>query len=114
VSKADAYYEQKKQTIKTLKTLALLDGLIPQMLQYKDATCGSIEVVLTPPKPGSTPKPAGGNTPPAPKKIIKPCQRAIVFPAKTLESEADIDTYVEQLRQQLKTMLRGCDGLQIK
>jgi hypothetical protein len=114
VSKADTYYEQKKQNIKTLKTLALLDGLIPQMLQYKDATCGSIEVVLTPPKPVSTPKPAGGNTPPAPKKIIKPCQRAIVFPAKTLESEADIDTYVEQLRQQLKTMLRGCDGLQIK
>ena len=38
----------------------------------------------------------------------------IVFPAKRLESESDIDAYVEKVREQLKILLRNCDGIQLK
>ena len=31
-----------------------------------------------------------------------------------LESEADIDAYVEKMRQQLKQLMKGCDGIQLK
>ncbi len=53
-------------------------------------------------------------TPPQPKKIIKTYNRQIIFPAKRLESEADIDNYVEKIRDQLKQLLKNCDGIQLK
>ena len=64
-------------------------------------------------------EPGGGygtstTTPTQPKKIIKPYNRQVIFPAKRLESEADIDTYVEKIRDQLKQLLKNCDGSQLK
>ena len=87
---------------------------MPQMLQRKDLVCERIEVLLTPVK--ETP-PVVKDTPtlsPPPKKIIKPYNRQIIFPAKRLESESDIDAYVEKVREQLKILLRNCDGIQLK
>jgi len=37
-----------------------------------------------------------------------------VFPAKRLESDADIDAYVEKMREQLKTLMKNCDGIELK
>lgn len=120
--KADEYYSQKKQTVKELQSLALLDGLIPPMLQYKDITVDRLEALLVPapPKlPVSIDDELSGNgststTALPPKKIIKPYNRQVIFPAKRLESEADIDTYVEKIRDQLKQLLKNCDGIQLK
>ena len=36
-----------------------------------------------------------------------------MFPKRTVETEADIDDYVEQIRQRMKTMLQDCDGIQL-
>ena len=114
----------ERQQVKDLQSLALLDGLIPPMLQYKDTSVDRLEVLLAPPAPpkppvnvvregGSTYGPSS-TTPPQPKKIIKPYNRQVIFPAKRLESEADIDTYVEKIRDQLKQLLKNCDGIQLK
>lgn len=122
-AKADEYYSQKKQQVKELQSLALLDGLIPPMLQYKDTTVDRIETLLAPPAPKppvNVVREPGGNygttptTPPQPKKIIKQYNRQIIFPTKRLESEADIDAYVEKVRDQLKQLMKNCDGIQIK
>ena len=113
LDKADKYFESKQQMIKDCNSLALLDGLIPQMIQYKEDTCNTIELLLTPPKPVA-PKPVTPTAPAAPKKLIKPYNRQLVFPAKQLESEADIDAYVEGIRDKLKQMLKNCDGIQLK
>lgn len=112
VDKADVYFSQKTDQIKSCQVLALLDGLVPPMLQYKDHTCGMLEALLAPTQPAKT---EDGNKPmpPKPKKVIKAYQRAIVFPAKSLESEAEIDAYVEQMRRQLKQLLKGCDGIKL-
>ena len=121
VAKADDYYGQKRQQVKDLRSLALLDGLIPPMLQYKDTTVERLEVLLAPPAPPKPPveRQGGGTgpapvTPPQPKKIIKQYNRQIVFPAKRLESETDVDAYVEKIRDQLKQLLKNCDGIQLK
>ena len=116
VSKADEYYGQKKDQIQRYENLALLDGLIPQMLQYQDKACNTIEVMLAPPQPKPAVEHDGGQKAPASqqKKIIKSYQRGIVFPAKRLESDAEVDAYVEQMRRQLKQLLKGCDGIQLK
>ena len=86
------------------------------MLQYKDTACGQIEVMLTPPapKPPVVTPPTPGPVTPAPKKIIKAYQRGIVFPAKKLESQADIDEYVAKVKEDLEKLIEGCDGVEIK
>ena len=116
VGTADNFYAQKKQQIAEYHSLALLDGLLPPMLQYKDTTVEKIEAINAPVKPEPEPQQTGGETPvaPAPKKIYKPLNRSIVFPAKRLESEADIDDYVEKMRESLKQLLKNCDGIQLK
>ena len=111
VTNADAYYSAKRDQIHSLESLALLDALVPQMLQYKDTAVEAIEATLAPPPPKPQVDPL---TPPPPKKVIKPYNRQIVFPAKRLESEADVDAYVEAVRKNLKQLLKNCDGIQLK
>ena len=49
-----------------------------------------------------------------PKKVIKSYNRQIIFPAKRIETEEDLDKYVEAIRSQLKMYMQGCDGIEIK
>ena len=67
------------------------------------------------PQPAPQPKPIrGGDDPnPQPKKIIKKVARQQMFPARTLNTEEEIDAYVENIRKQMKQYLRGSDGIQI-
>lgn len=115
VTKADEFFTKNRESINVMKSLALLDGLMPPMLKYKDDACRRIESLLAPPPP-KTPVAPSGTKPvaPQPNKTIKALQRGVVFPARRLETEADIDVYVEQMRKQLKLMLKGCDGIQLK
>ena len=156
LDKADTYYAQKEKDISEYKNLALLDGLVLQMLQYKDKACEKIEA-LTEKKSAGMDRSmgAGGLADSAAsdgvdglagldglaesgvsavgkrqgnmalkqekaekaavsKKRIKSYNRQIVFPAKCLESEEDIDAYVEKIREQLKQLLKNCDGIQLK
>lgn len=113
VEKADAYFKQRLEAIEAQQSLALLDGLIPIILQYKDDACERIEIAAQPPAPvelAPAPKPEAE----AVKKVIKNYNRSVIFPAKQLESEADIDAYVEKVRTQLKQLLHGCDGIKLK
>ena len=116
VKKADGYFDQQKQKVQDYQSLALMDGLVPPMLRYKDDAVDSLEVLLTPPKEPPQEKPPkekdGGV--PAPKKIIHTYNRSIVFPAKTLQTAQDVDDYVEKVRQQLKELLKSCDGIQLQ
>lgn len=116
IQTADTFYSQKKQQINELKSLALLDGLLPPMLQYKDTTVDRLETANKPPVTSPTPPVDGGGQtpPPAPKKVYKQLNRSIVFPAKRLETEAEIDVYVEKMRSSLKQLLNNCDGIQLK
>ena len=116
IATADAFYTQKKERIAELKSLALLDGLLPQMLTYKDDTVDKLETRHTPaPQPSTVhdPEIPYGQTQ-QPKKVIKALNRSVVFPAKKLESDADIDAYVEKMREQLKQLMKNCDGIQLK
>ena len=113
ITTADTFYDQRKQRIKELQSLALLDGLVPSMLEQKDEACSKLEILNKPaPTPAPTPKPTPAGKP-APKKIIRAYNRQIVFPAKQLESEEDIDDYVEKMRAQLKALMKNCDGIKL-
>ena len=113
VRKADTYFDQQKKKISELQSLALLDGLVPQIWSYKDDICDRIETAKQPPKPVEKKQP---DTPanPAPKKVIKNVYRQMAFPAKTLESQEDINAYVERMRSYLTAMMKDCDGITLK
>ena len=40
-------------------------------------------------------------------------KRQVVFQAKTLQTDADIDDYVEKIRSQLKQLLKNCDEIKL-
>ena len=111
IQKADEFFTQRKQRIAETRSLALLDGMMPPMWAYKDDTLRRLESISRPPMPQPQVKP---NDPPKPKKIIKSIYRQSIFPAKRLESEAEIDVYVEQMRKQLLAFMKGSDGIDLK
>ncbi len=111
--RADKFFDQKKEQIAAEKSLALLDGLSVPMWNHKDQATMAIEAAMKP-KVTSPAKPvAPDEKPPVKKEIIKKIARQQMFPAKVLKSDADIDTYVESVRKQMKQYLQGSDGIQI-
>lgn len=107
IEKADNYFTQMKNQIATTKTIVLLDGMTTQMWNYKDDTVAAIESAKKPKKPV---KPVRPNQP---KKHIKNCYRQAIFKQATLESEADVNDYVERMRSYLNALLKDCDGIKL-
>ncbi len=119
IQDADNFYSQKKQQIAAYTSLALLDGLMPPMLQYKDCAVEKIEALGKPADPAPQPSVLRegnhfGKEKSVPKKVYKSINRSIAFPAKRLESREDIDRYVENMRKSLEQMLQNCDGIDLK
>ena len=115
IEKSDIYFSQCKEKIAELKSLALLDAMFLPMCQYKDDTVSNIESVLAPPapKPPVQPTQPGKEVAPAKKKVVRAYNRQVVFQAKTLQTDADIDDYVEKIRSQLKQLLKNCDEIKL-
>lgn len=105
---ADNYYDKQKEKIRCARSLVVLDGLVMPMLQYKDEAVKNIESRNKPVVP-----PRGKSENP-PKKVYKQVIRSVVFPARTLGSESEIDKYVEEVRANLKNLLGNSDGINIK
>lgn len=111
---ADNYFSQQKEKIVACNSLALLDAMFIPMCNYKDDIVENIEAVTKPVEPPNAPNGTDDNPiKPAKKKVIKAYSRQIVFQAKTLESEEDVDAYVEKVRSQLKQLLSTCDGIKL-
>ena len=55
----------------------------------------------------------GNTSQTAKKKVVRAYNRQVVFQAKTLQTDADIDDYVEKIRSQLKQLLKNCDEIKL-
>ena len=112
VKRGDAFFDQQKAKIRELQSLALLDGLVPQIWSYKDDICERIEAAKKPPIVAEKEVSYGAEKTAA-KKVIKTVYRQAAFPAKVLESQEDIDAYVERVRSYLTVMMKDCDGIKL-
>ena len=113
---AEEFFDQQMARVAELESLQLLDGLVPQMWEYKDDTVNKIDSILhpkTPALPPIKPEEGGAVTPPAQKKVIKNIYRQVAFPSKTLKSQEDINTYVERMREYLTDIMKDCDGIKL-
>ena len=115
VDKAETYFSQKKQQIASTNGLTLLDGLIPQMWQYENDALNTIESCQKQKEnsPQKTPTTDPAKDPEPKKKVIKTVSRMALFPGKTLETEDDIDSYIEKIRSNMKRLLNDCDGIKL-
>lgn len=135
LERADRYFDEQKKEIQNKQELMLLDGLVVNLWNMRDRFVNNMEDLKraaqepkpTPksvPKkaeatgtsgtaflPGSKPKEA--HTPVPPNKVYRSIHKAS-FPAATLESEADVDSYVENIRKLLLRMMKGQDGIKLK
>ncbi len=115
VDKAETYFSQKKQQIANTNSLTFLDGLVTQMWQYENDALNKIESCQkqkeNPPQKTPTIDPA--KDPEPKKKVIKTVSRMALFPGKTLETEDDIDSYIEKIRSNMKRLLNDCDGIKL-
>ncbi len=120
VSETDRYYDEKEKSLGSFDSLLALDGITSGLYARKDSASQRITFLLQPKpvapvadddKKDDTPK-----TPaPVPKKkAYKSVIRQIVFTAKTLESEKDIDDYLQAIRRSLLKELQGYDGIKLK
>lgn len=115
VEKADTYYSQQKEKIAAATSLALMEGYPIPMWNYRDDTVSKIEFTLRPPVPAEPSKPDNKQpVKPVPKKTYKPIFRQSLLKATKLESEEEIDAYVDKLRDQLKQLIKGVDGIDLK
>ena len=115
VERADNYYTQQKEKIAAATSLALMEGYPIPMWNYRDDTVSKIEFALRPPVPVTpvTPSPKEP-VKPVSKKTYKPIFRQSLLKATKLESEEEIDAYVDKLRDQLKQLIKGVDGIDLK
>ncbi len=110
---ADNFFTQQKEKIDSYQLLTMLDGLEPPIWKYRDDTISRIDAILNPPvKPVPTAPDSGQQSQPK-KELIKPLHRQLIFPAKTLRTEDEIDTYVDNIRANLKQLLKECDGIKL-
>jgi flagellar hook-basal body complex protein FliE len=115
--KADAYYMQQKEKIVETESLALMEGFPIPMWNYRDDAVTRIAAIKKPqeqPKPNSEKEVAPDKPKTSETKNYKPIFRQSLLKSARLESEADIDAYVDKLREQLKVLLKGTDGIELK
>ena len=83
------------------------------MCQYKDDTVSNIEVCSGSAYTEAASTAGGKKLRPQRKKVVRAYNRQVVFQAKTLQTDADIDDYVEKIRSQLKQLLKNCDEIKL-
>lgn len=107
---ADDWFVKKREALKVATSLTDLDAMITQTLNYKDNICRRMELMVTPNPPVI---PGGGENPtPKPKKIAT-VRRYDLCSVKRLQTQEDIDKYVEGIKAKLMQTLKDCDSIQI-
>lgn len=107
--RADEFYRNKQEQIAHCTSLAILDGYIKQIFDYKDSICEKIEALSC---TQSHEEEHGAEQ--KPKKIYKTVYRQTVFPSKKIESQEELDEYLAKVHEQLSALMSGSDGIEIK
>lgn len=115
VQEANEYYTGVREEVKETKFIALLEALSGQLSNKKDQKIQRIKSILKEADhPTSTSENRENSAKPEKKKRIKKYRRMVLFSAEKLETEADVDIYVKNLRKKLLELLKDCDGIEIE
>lgn len=106
----------RRDTVHTTRSLSELDALKVRLDNDQTDFYGQIENEAERRKPKATTLGIGkkAHTPSAPKERIKHVERSLIFKPETLKTEAEIDYYLERVRDELVRNLAGNDGIRIQ
>lgn len=102
----DKYFESQKQIINDIQSLQRLDGLIINLWKQKDLAINKIESRKKPVDPRKDEE----------KTRVKNIKKAYIpriFPSKILESQADLDKYLEESREKIEEIMKDGDGIKL-
>lgn len=103
IQKADEELERRREEAQCASSPTLLDASVMQIQTYAGSVCRRLESII-----------ANKNSAYTPKENIASLHRYDVMPQKRLSSEAEVNAYVEALRQKLLSALKDHDAIQIK
>ena len=117
IDKSRNYYDKMKHTINQVDSLTTLASYVNRLWDEKDSAIKQIQYIEKS-KEIEKLKAEQGETEtepiePVKSKNIKKMHRQLLFPASVLESEDEIDKYLEEVKAKLKEMLKDCDGIDI-
>lgn len=114
---ADRYFNSLRQKINTCESLALMTGYPIGLWEQRDNYYKRVQAAVAP-VVEVKPKPQVKNEVQKPVVKVQKRYRAIyrqsLLTATKLESEAEIDEYINRLRDSMKRMLDGYDGIELK
>lgn len=119
IKESDEFYQERKQAVDTASSLMVLESYIPNLWRKKDETVNKIQKIqesIESAKNSVNEQSMENNDDShniEKAKCIKSYPRQILFPSKTLESELDIDEYVQEIQKTLKMLLKDSDGINI-
>lgn len=101
-----------KQVLDKQSTITEMDAAVTQVNNAKETTLATIKRIVENQNkaPSVTPNPE----PVAPRKKIQTVYRGTLCPKKSINSDADIEAYVDSIRGKLKRLLMDNDGLKIE
>lgn len=114
IEKSDRYFSQCKEKIAELKALPLW-----MLCSFRCASIRMIPSAISSPfwlrlhRSRQYSRRSRERSSSAKKKVVRAYNRQVVFQAKTLQTDADIDDYVEKIRSQLKQLLKNCDEIKL-
>ena len=108
------FFERKKKEIEREQVISMLDGKTISLVEKHTNTCEAIKLAIEEAhKPKESVKPAEV-VPNAPKKVTKKVNKFMVFGNAKLETEEDIEKYLNDIRSKIKTLKQSCDILELK
>lgn len=119
IEDAGFYFDHQKHLIQTYSKLSLMDGMQMRIMQKVDNLDAQIKMALVPvepvkPKPPVVDPKKPEVKPVVKKKIVKSYSRQLVSTVASIETQADIDAYVENIRKRLMALKKDCDVLELK
>lgn len=102
IRKVDDELERRREEALHASSPTLVDASVMQIRTYARSVCHRLENII-----------ANKNNAYAPKDDITELHRYDLLPQKRLSSEAEINAYVEALREKLRSALKDHDAIQI-
>ena len=114
LEESNYFFERKKKEIEREQVISMLDGKTISLVEKHTNTCEAIKLAIEEAhKPKEPVKPAEV-VPNAPKKVTKKVNKFMVFGNAKLETEEDIEKYLNDIRSKIKTLKQSCDILELK
>lgn len=108
----DRYFADQKNNVEELEGLLLLDGVALRVVSQKDIAAKKIIAIIS--EDNSNTEQEVLKDGEFVQQVIKKLDRQIVFPSKILVDQADIDSYVEDIRAYLMSAIKNADGIEVE